>query len=248
VRGSLFQGQNKLKLVTRCLGNGEQLVALEYTAYRLFNEITPLSFRVRPAMVTYRDNAGSRREETQYNFLIEDTDDLARRNHLVELNVHPDEVNQSQLDPAAATRYALFNFMISNLDWDMVSDHGTEDCCHNGKLLATSATSRTNVVAIPYDFDFSGFVGASYATPPEGLSVNNIRTRYYRGYCRFNDQVPAVLNQFRARREAMLAIINGETRIPEGRRRVAAAYIQSFFDLIDNPAQVSRQITEHCRH
>ena len=248
VRGTLFQGQNKLKLVTRCLNNGEHLVVLEYTAYRLFNEITPLSFRARPARVTYRDNAGRRREETQFNFLIEDTDDMARRNHLAEIDVRPDEVNQSQLDPAGATRYAIFQFMISNLDWDMVSDHAGDDCCHNSKLLAAAAASRANVIPIPYDFDFSGFVNASYATPPEGLSVNNVRTRYYRGYCRFNDAVPAVLNQFRARREAMLAIINGETRMPEPRRRAAAAYIEDFFALINDPARVSRQITEHCRH
>src|SRR5688572_9823726 len=47
VRGTLMQGQNRLKLVTRCRNgaNYEQLIVLEYTAYRLYNEITPLSFR-----------------------------------------------------------------------------------------------------------------------------------------------------------------------------------------------------------
>ena len=101
VRGTLMQGQNRLKLVTRCRNgaNYEQLTVLEYTAYRLYNEITPLSFRVRPARVTYRDTDGRRREDTQFNFLIEDVDDLARRNgRRVELEVAPDTVRSSQLD------------------------------------------------------------------------------------------------------------------------------------------------------
>ncbi|MGH6951972.1 MAG: hypothetical protein ACREH4_13990 [Vitreimonas sp.] len=250
VRGTIMQGQNKLKLVTRCRGgaNYEQITILEYTAYRLYNEITPLSFRVRPVRVTYRDTDGRRREDTQFNFLIEDVDDLARRNgRRVELDVVADAVRSSQLDAEVAARYGLFQYMIGNLDWDMVSGHAGEDCCHNSKLLAASAEVRTAVVPVPFDFDYSGFVNAPYAIPPEGISVPNVRTRYYRGLCRHNDQVPAAAAHIRSRRAAILAVIDGESRLSERNRNSARAYIETFFAILDDPERFDRQIVQRCR-
>jgi hypothetical protein len=144
LRGTILQGQNRLKLVTRCRTGAtyETLTVMEYLTYRLYNEITPLSFRVRPVRTTFRDSGGRRREETQLNFLIEDVDDLAERNGLVALETMVNEIPSSQLDPQGASRVAMFQFMIGNLDWDMVSGPPGDECCHNGKLLAVNETSR----------------------------------------------------------------------------------------------------------
>ncbi len=250
VRGTLMQGQNKLKLVTRCRNgaNYEQVTVLEYTAYRLYNEITPLSFRVRPARITYRDTDGRRREETQFNFLIEHVDDLARRNgRRVALDVVADAVRSSQLDPEVSARYGLFQYMIGNLDWDMVSGHAGEECCHNTKLIAASAESRTAVVPAPFDFDYSGLVNAPYAIPPESINIPNVRTRHYRGLCRHNDQLPAAVAHIRSRRAAILAVIDNETRLTERNRNSARTYIESFFAILDDPERFNRQIVERCR-
>ncbi len=247
VRGTPMQGQNRLKLVTRCRANLQHLTVLEYTAYRLYNEITPLGFRVRPAQVTYRDNAGRRREETQFNFLVEDVDDVARRNRLTALEVAPDEVRSSQLDAEASARVGLFHYMIGNLDWDMVSGPAGDECCHNGKLLAASATSRQGVVPVPYDFDYSGFVNAPYAVAPEGLGVANVRVRHYRGLCRYNANVPAAAELFRWRRAALFALIDGETRLSAPRRQAARRYIEEFFAILDEPTRFNRQVIERCR-
>jgi hypothetical protein len=245
-QGTLFRGQNRLKLVTRCNGGGaaEQLTVLEYLAYRLYNEITPLSYRVRPARVTYRDG----RDDTQFNFLIEDVDDLARRNNrLTAINVTSGEIRGAQLNAHAATHYALFQFMIGNLDWDMVSGRAGEDCCHNSRLLGASDTAREGLTPAPYDFDYSGLVNAPYALPPESLPVRNVRQRYYRGYCRFNDELPVVIAHFQSRRAAILSLIDGETRLAQGRRDTARRYIEDFFAILDNPAEVERQLVGRCR-
>jgi hypothetical protein len=248
LRGTLFQGQNHLKLVTRCRTGGENLVVLEYLIYRIYNELTPQSFNVRPVRVTYRDSEGRRREETQFGFLIEDVDDMAHRNHLVALDVQNGAVSSAGLDANAAARDGLFQYMIGNLDWDMTSGHPGDDCCHNGKLLAATAAARTNVVPVPYDFDYSGFVNAPYAVPPAQLTdVHNVLTRYYRGWCRNNDQIPAAIEVFRARRAAITALIAGETRLPEARRRTAQNYIDAFYAVLDDPRRVQSQITGHCR-
>lgn len=249
VRGTLLHGQNRLKLVTRCRpgGNYEQVNALEYLAYRLYNEVTPLSYRARLVRVTYRDTEGRRREEIQENFLIEDIDDVARRNRSVALEVAPDAVSSSQLDPQAAARYALFQFMIGNLDWDMVSGRADDECCHNSKLIAASATVRSAITPTPYDFDSSGLVNAPYAGPPASLPVRNVRQRYYRGLCRHNDQVPDAIATFQQRRSTFRRVIEEAPRVNESRRAQALRYIDDFFELIEDPERVQSQIIERCR-
>jgi hypothetical protein len=249
LRGTPFQGQNRLKLVTRCRpgSNYQQLVVLEYLAYRLHNEITPFSYRVRPALVTYRDTDGRRREDAQFNYLIEDGDDVARRNRRVELDVMTGEVNSAGLNAEAAARFALFQYMIGNLDWDMVQQRPGEQCCHNTRLLGASANSRSGLMPVPYDFDHSGLVDAPYATPPDSIPVRNVRTRYYRGLCIHNNQLPAAMEAFRSRRAALNAVVANEARLSEARRRTAQRYIDEFFELIDNPARVERDIIQRCR-
>ena len=53
------------------------------------------------------------------------------------------DIASSQLDPAAAARFAVFQYMISNLDWAMTaSPAGDEDCCHNSRLIGARPRRR----------------------------------------------------------------------------------------------------------
>jgi len=249
LRETFFRGQNELKLTTHCRGNANytQLYVLEYTAYRLYNEISPMSYRVRPLRVTYRDTEGRRDQDTQFGFFVEDDDDVARRNNRVALDIETGVARSSQLDPDAAARVALFQYMIGNLDWDMVESAEGRDCCHNNRLLARAEGDMQALIPAPYDFDFSGFVSAPYALPPEGLSVQNVRTRLYRGYCMHNDRLPAAIAHFQSRREAINALIAGETRLSDERRATARRYIDGFYEVISDPERVQRQLVDRCR-
>ena len=250
LHGTLFQGQNKLKLVAPCRPGAsyQQLVVLEYLAYRLYNEMTPLSFRVRPVRVTYHDTDNARgRDDTRWGFFIEDDSDAARRNHHVKLDVQSGDVSASGLNPDAATRAALFEYMIGNLDWDMLAGHAGDPCCHNHKLIGLNAAARTNVATLPYDFDYSGLVSAPYAVPPEGMRIRDVRTRYFRGYCRFNDQLPEVLADVRARRAAFYNVIDGDANLDADHKRTAHAFLEGFFAVLDDPGRVASELTNHCR-
>ena len=249
LRGTLFRNQNRLKVTTHCRNgaNYEQYYVLEYTAYRIYNELSPMSFRVRPLRVTYRDSDGRRDEDTHFGFFIEDDGDMARRNNRVSLDIPTRTVRSPQLDPAAAARFALFEYMIANLDWDMVESAAGRDCCHNSRLLARAEGDHNGVIPVPYDFDYSGFVSAPYAVPPEGLSVRNVRQRLYRGYCAHNDQLPATIALFQSRREAINAVIAGETRLSEERRQTARRFIDEFYEVIGNSQSVQRQLVDRCR-
>ena len=101
-------------------------------------------------------------------------------------------ISASQLDPDAAARFAVFEYMISNLDWAMTAGQPGQDCCHNSRLAGRPGTA-TGLVGVPYDFDYSGLVDAPYAVPPDGIHVSNVRVRRYRGFCAHNEQAQAVM-------------------------------------------------------
>lgn len=244
--GGFLDGQNRLKLVTHCQPRAasEQLVVLEYTAYRLYNAITPQSFRVRPARVTYRDNEGRRDEETRFAFLIEDADDAARRNTLDEVEVA--SLAGAQLDAEAGARFALFEYMIGNLDWSFQNPpQGDDQCCHNSKLISAGGETR-GVIPMPYDFDNSGFVSAPYGIPPEGYG-DNVRIRHWRGLCAHNSGLPAAIALFQSRRTALEGVISGEARLSEPNRRRTLAYLGAFFETIGDAGAVEREIVADCR-
>jgi hypothetical protein len=246
---TLFRGQNRLKLTTHCrpAASYTQYYVREYTAYRLYNEVTPMSFRARPLRVTYHDTEGRREDETQFGFLVEDEDDVARRNNRVALELETGVISAPNLDAEAGARVALFQFMIGNVDWDMVQSAEGRDCCHNTRLLAASETARENLIAAPYDFDSSGFVDASYAAPPENLRMRSVRERYYRGYCRHNDQLPAAIALFQSRRAAINAVIAGEARLSAQSRQTAQRYIDGFYEVISDSERVQRELIARCR-
>ena len=105
LKGTVFKGQSKLKLVTYCRDQNdyEQRIMLEYLAYKLYNVVTPVSYRVRSAQVTYRKDdkdAGV----TRFGYLIEDLSELADRNHAKALKVASRQLKPTQFDAHAAGR------------------------------------------------------------------------------------------------------------------------------------------------
>jgi hypothetical protein len=251
VKGTLFNGQHRLKLVTYCRDQDafEQRIVLEYLAYRIYNVVTPFSFRVRGADVTYRSGPADK-GVTRFGFLLEDPDDVGDRSDRDVLKIKSHDVAVNQLDPRAAARASLLEFLLGNLDWEFIAAPEGDDCCHNVRLLAarkaTGATARA-VVPVPYDFDFSGFVDSPYAGPAPGVEIANLRERYYRGYCSTSGEAPAAAQEFRAKKAEILAVVSGEPRLTDAYRKRAVSFLEEFFDLIDNPAQVDRRIVKHCR-
>ena len=230
--GSLFVGQRRLKLVTHCkrAADFQQKVLLEYAAYRLYNLMTPLSFRARLANIDYVDDSG-RPFVSRVGFFIEDFDDVARRNDMRDAHMGS-LVPLAQIDPQAGGRMAVFEYMISNYDWSMRAAPKGEECCHNGRLLAGGANGL--LTPVPYDFDYSGLVDAPYSTPPEGIPVSNVRQRNYRGYCAHMAQARAVAAQISPRRAEFIGLFATIPGLDQRNQARAASYIQGFFNDVDS--------------
>jgi hypothetical protein len=240
-KGSLFRGQKELKLVTHCQSGDkyQQDLLLEYASYKLYQALTPESFNVRLAKVDYVSEDGQP-ITTKYGFFLEDISDVARRNGQKRFR-GAKKISATQLDADAAARFAVFQYMISNLDWAMTANAGDRDCCHNSRLLGAEG-STSALITVPYDFDYSGLVDAPYALPPDGIHVANVRVRRYRGFCSHNEQAQAFAATLLPRRAALLSIVDRTPQLSDGSRQRAANYLGEFFDQIVSPAKVSEML------
>jgi hypothetical protein len=154
--GTAFEAQTSLKLGTHCRGDRayENYTIREYLTYRLFNMVTPLSFRAasRPAPPTSTRRRRSR-SATRYSIFIEHENEVARRHggRIVELP----RIVFKDLDAPTLTRMMMFEYMIGNTDFSIWA-------LHNVRIVQDPAR---RLYPVPYDFDLSGFVHAPYATP-----------------------------------------------------------------------------------
>jgi hypothetical protein len=238
---SLFKGQKRLKLVTHCQSaeKYQQDVLLEYAAYRMYRSLTPESFNARLAKIDYVSEDG-RPITTRFGFFLEDVDDVAKRNGHQRLR-GANRVLSSQLDPNAAARFAVFQYMISNLDWSMTVSPPGADCCHNSRLVGEKG-ANAGLITVPYDFDYSGLVDAPYAVPPDGISVANVRVRRYRGFCQHNEQAQAFATSLAARRGSLLATVDQIPQLNDSNRKRAASYLGDFFDEIGSPTKIAEML------
>jgi hypothetical protein len=241
---SVFAGQKRLKLVTHCRNREsfQQYLLLEYAAYRMYNLLTEHSFRVRLANIDYRDENG-RPIISRVGYFLESLGDVAERNGMKSTHA-PELIPAADLNPADAARYALFQHMIANHDWSMRAGPKGDDCCHNAELIGPLAPGQT--VVIPYDFDFSGFVGAPYATPPDALHINNVRQRVYRGYCIHNPQVLATARQMRAERPQLIAAITQTPGLDPKTQSRAIGFLDDFFADIATDEAVRDKVLKRC--
>ena len=240
---SLFAGQRRLKLVTHCKGSAgfQQHLLTEYSAYLLYNQLTPLSYKARLATVEYAEPDG-KVTTTRWGFFIEDTDDVGKRNGSKEARLG-DRILATQLEPAQSARVALFQYMIGNLDWSMRAGPQGEGCCHNNRLFSTAGSAPKPA---PYDFDFSGLVDAPYALPPEGIPVRNVRQRIYRGYCIHNVQAPAAAADMRAKRGAIEGVFSQVPGMDEKTRRKALNFLAGFFSDIATDESLRTKVLKNC--
>jgi hypothetical protein len=243
VGGTLFDQQNKLKLVAHCkiTGQYEQSVIREYLAYRMLNVLTDLSFRVRLLQVTWVDSDERRGRMVRHAFLIEHKNRLEARTGLEEQEVAFAEL--SVVRPDHLNLASMFQFLIGNFDFSPTSGSGGE-CCHNYAMFGSGPDS---LVAIPYDFDFAGIVNAPNAVPNADQGVERIGQRVYQGYCENNHQIEASISEFQKTRETIYAQVANQDGLEPSVRESVTAYIDDFYKIVNDPVALEREVISQCR-
>jgi hypothetical protein len=235
MKGTVFDGQHVLKLGVHCrnVKEFETYPQREYAAYRIFNLLSPRSFRTRLVRVTYVDTGTNKSLGTHNGVLIEDDDDVAKR---LEGRLITQRELLSGVDRDAFTLMTLFEYMIGNLDVSIITEH-------NVKLV--QMPTRT-VFPIPYDFDYSGLVDATYALPPPGMGITTVRDRVYRGPCRTMPELETFFAKFRAIKADLPAIYDSMPDLDQSVKRKALAYLDQFYKTLDRPADVKTAFIDHC--
>ena len=243
-KGNLFAGQNKLKIVTHCRTGSthDRYLRQEFGIYKAYNELTDYSFRVRWITVTYKDSEGEEDDEVHDAFFIESNREVGER-HGREREMS-NTIPSANLDPVESSRYALFQYLIANTDWSMITGPGDEECCHNGKILKEPGSTK-NWIVLPYDFDQAGLINTKYAIPADGLRIRSVRQRLYRGRCRHNGQLADTIAEFNEHRLALERHLVPE-ELSEGDQKKAKKYVDAFFELINNPKKQQRYLYEAC--
>ncbi|MEJ2383087.1 MAG: hypothetical protein P8Y54_01675 [Xanthomonadales bacterium] len=249
VKGSMFRGQKSLKMVTHCERSDrfDQYYRLEMLAYRMYNLVTDFSFRVRPMTVTYLDDKRDDVYDTRFAFVIEDDSDVAERNGMKKLRVP--YILPNRFDDTTSSQMSLFQYMIGNVDWSALRGPDPEECCHNVKLAAPRPFTDDDLAyPIAYDFDSSGLVDPPYAAPPDGLGINSVTQRLYRGYCRNDENAMAeVRQQFIGLEPEIMAILEQDTMLNKRSKKKSTRYLERFFDLLKDDRDFERYVTEKCR-
>lgn len=229
-----------LKLVVGCgmRSNDEMLVLKEYLVYKIYNLFTDMSFRVRLVRINYNDTREKIRRYTQYGFLIEDVDQMAKRNKCKE--VEKVTIKTEQTDRQQMTLTAIFQYMVGNTDWAV-------PVYHNIKLMRPVTDSVSFPYAVPYDFDFSGVVDAPYAIPDERLGIPSVRQRLYRGFPRTMEEIQPVLDLFRAKSDAIKKLVNGFEPLSKKEREQFLDYLDEFYKTIESSSLVKRIFIDEAR-
>lgn len=246
VKGTLFAGQNKVKLVAPCK-EGEryqQYVVLEYLAYRMLQILTDHSFSTRLVRLSYVDRDEKLDSRTDIAFLIEDDSDMAKR---LDLDVlHLPSVLYAQLDHPRTALAQLFQFMIANNDYSVIKPTGDDDCCHNIEMIGVEG-AEDGFIPVPYDFDFSGLVNATYAAPPSQVPVRDVRVRYFYGLCQPRPMLDAAIAHAQSKREEIFALLDNTPELSEKIREKSIEYIEKFYEVIDSPKLTDKLIIGRCR-
>lgn len=237
-KGTMFSGLDKPKLTSYCRNEDtfEQHVLQEYQLYRAYELLTSNSHKVRLLQVSYVDSASGKTEAKRYAFFYEEPDALAARlgTRLVKLKgATPDD-----LEPFHKALFGVFEYFIGNTDFSAFALHNVE------LLWQPDGT----VIPVPYDFDFSGAVNASYATTDEKLTIRRVRDRLMRGYCGDPEEFKKVFALFNEKKDAIYALYSdpiGKLMRPQIVKETLD-YFNDFYKTINDSRLANREIIKAC--
>jgi len=229
---SIFKGQDKLKLVMPCVG--DDYVTREWMIYRIYNLVTPKSFKARLVSVELYDTKKKKSTSPFYGILLEDDKQMAKRNEdvLIKLQLRPE-----QTDSMDFLKMAVFEYLIGNTDWSVQFQ--------NVKLVARDSLAIP--ATVPYDFDHAGLVSPPYAKPAEELQMNSVRERRYRGYCIQDMQkFDAIIALYNKLKPAIYKLYTDCSLFDPKYVKSTLKYFDEFYETINDPAKMKKEFGYPC--
>ncbi len=216
---------NEVRLALPCAESeeGQGLLLREYIAYRMYELVNPtMSVRARLVKINLKDIGHPEAQVSQtYGMLMEHEEELSARlgGHIDELYNTPTD----SLNAQYAADQAMFEYLIGNTDWEVLSSR-------NVHLFRSFAGGK--LVPIPYDFDFSGFVNASYAVPPSNLALTSVRDRVLIADSILMPDIKESVLRLKAKKDDLLALCKNPL-LDESSQEWLTIYTEDFFNALD---------------
>jgi len=236
VKNTVFENQNKLKLVTHCKNNKiyEGYTLQEYYVYKTYNILTDSSLKVQLANITYIDKSGNHKAISRFGFFIESKKDMARRlnGEILQRKV----ITQNNCDTKSLNTFNMFQFMIGNTDWWVTTQHN---------VILLKLDSSEKPVPIPYDFDYAGLINTPYSVPHETIPISNVRQRYYKGSYQPPDSYEKIYERFLNRKKDLFELYDGSKYLSNHQKKASLNYYNSFYKILDNPKAIKKYFQQN---
>ncbi len=238
-KNTIFTGLAKVKVTTNCRpGNNEyeQYILQEYALYKMYNEVSKESFRVRLARITYTDEKGKEKPITSWAFFIEDISDVAQ--HLKYTEFTQTGALFDDVDPVALARVSVWEYFVGNTDWSL-------SALHNVVLLQDSTSGKLTPVA--YDFDWSGAVNTRYSAPDSRLKIRSVTDRLYRGPCLSAAELKPTLDAFLAKKAEIDAWLGKVPSLAPDKSKTMLKWNADFWKLAADPKAAEKEFKFGCQ-
>lgn len=240
--GTPLEGMGKFKVVLPCKiekDNDDALVK-EFIAYKIYEELVPYHFKTRLLNIRWRETGGKRPRIFQVKgFLLEDIDSLAQRYNSYEVKRR---IPAMQQDDSTSVGVAYFEYLIANTDY-------STRMLHNIKLIFKDG----RIIPIPFDFDLSGLVNASYAevSGAQYLSkqIYEVTARAYKGYLRDEAIMQYTRLHFLDRKETVMETVRAYEKHLDNPRsgKAMQVFLSEFYKIFENDKRYERLILRHAR-
>jgi hypothetical protein len=127
--------------------------------------------------------------------------------------------------------------MIGNTDWSSMF-------YHNQKIMKLS---DTEFIPLAYDFDMTGLVSPPYAQVSNLVDLEKITDRLYRGFCRNESIMQAIRQEFLAKENSLMGLVDTQLFMEEKDVKLAKSYLKDFFTTMGNDKLFESQIMMKCR-
>ena len=188
----------------------------------LYEALTPYAYRTIWVSVTYIDASHREGSISSTGFLLEPDKVISSRLDLIERKLF--NISEDSLQFESYSLATAYNFMIGNRDWSIVMSR-------NAKLFFNSFTNK--YVVIPYDFDYSNIVDASYRRETRPVTMLHHFDRIYEGEY-FHTRAGAMLLSFDTLKPVILErLTSAENPMDDIQRKKIYKYFETWFTHIE---------------
>ncbi len=237
--GTLFEQSPRTKLVLPCLKSkkADDNLLKELMAYKIFETLSPYHFKTRLLQIELERVRKSKSDMFNLlGFMIQDDESFSSMNNAREIERFMDH---QALDEKYRVINALFQYMIGNTDFSAVY-------LHNERLFYVDDM----IVPVPYDFDMSGLVDASYAVVSqvrnEVLPIDDVKKRLYRGFDADDEVLEEVRSLFLMKETDVFGAVEKlKPYFKDAKEHeLARSYIEGFYDILRDDKKFRTQIVE----